>query len=160
MVNAFSQCIFQVETVDAGLIGIDYVAVIRHFFGDPVVSAEGLHPPDLIDVGKGNAVHLIGAVLLEERGGAQYALARTVDIRQNDGDKVFFADPTGLHGSLFCGRVIDDQRIRTKNSLVGGNGLCGGHCDIRCVDARAGPDAFTFEGVGYCALRAIMVEPS
>ena len=67
VINAFSQCIFQVEAVDAGLVEIDvYVAVVRHSFGDPVVSAEGLHPPDLIYIRKGYAVHFIGAVLLKE----------------------------------------------------------------------------------------------
>ena len=73
--NAFSQCIFQVEAVDAGLVGIDYVAVVGHSFGDPVVSAEGLHPPDLIYIRKGYAVHFIGAVLFKEGRSAQHALA-------------------------------------------------------------------------------------
>ena len=66
VVKTFAQRVFQVETVDAGFVGIYDVAVVGHFFGDPVVAAEGLHPPDLIYVGEGHAVHLIGAVFLEE----------------------------------------------------------------------------------------------
>ena len=152
VVNAFSQCILQVETVDAGLIGIYDVAVIRHSFGDPVVSAQGLHPPDLIDIGKGHAVHLIGAVFLDERRGAQYAFARAADVGKNDGNKVFFADPAGLHGSFLRGRVINDQGIRAQDSLVGGDGFCGGHRYVCGVDACASPDAFAVQGVGHCAV--------
>ena len=116
------------------------------------MAIQWFHPPDLIDVGKGHSVHFIGAVLLKERSGAQYAFAGTADVGQDDGHEVLFADPAGLHGNFLCGRAVNDQGICAQDSLVGGDGLCGGHSNVRGVDAGSRPDAFALEGVGYCTV--------
>ena len=106
-----------------------------------MVTAQGLHPPDLVGVGKRHAVHLIGAVLLEQRCGAKDALARTVDIGQYECDEILFSDAAGLFGSLTVSRLIDNQRICAEDSLVGSDGLSGSHGYVCGVDAGACPDA-------------------
>ena len=61
--GAFS--IVQVKAVDTQLVGHGHIGVIGHALGNPVVTADGLEPPDLVHVAKGDTVVLVGAVALE-----------------------------------------------------------------------------------------------
>ena len=107
-----------------------------------MVTTQGLHPPDLIDIGKGHAIHFISTVFLKKRGGAQNALTRTANIGQHDGDKVLFTYATGLLRNLSASGFIYDERISTKNSFVGSDCFGCGHGYVCCIDSGACPDAF------------------
>ena len=58
--------VIEVEAVDAELVGHRHIGVVGHTLGDPVVAADGLEPPDLVDVGEADTVVLVGAVALEQ----------------------------------------------------------------------------------------------
>ena len=57
--------VVEVKRVDGELVGHHDVGIVRHALGNPVVTAHRLEPPDLVDVLKGNAVHLVGAIALK-----------------------------------------------------------------------------------------------
>ena len=62
----FRKGVLQIETVDTKLIGHHYVNIIRHPLCYPVMSSDGLQPPDFLMILKGDAVHFIGTVLLQQ----------------------------------------------------------------------------------------------
>ena len=67
--------------------------------GDPVVAADGFKPPDLIHIGEGDAVHLVRAVLFEQRAETCHAFTGGLDVRQHEGEEVLFANAAGTSGS-------------------------------------------------------------
>ena len=66
--------IVKIKMIQAKLVGHDHHPVIRHPPGDPVVAADGFQPPDFVGIRKGHAVGFIGAVLFQQRAGAQHTL--------------------------------------------------------------------------------------
>lgn len=55
--------VLKVEGVDAQMIGDRCVVVLGHASSDPVVDAHSFEPPDVLDIGEGDPVHLVGDVL-------------------------------------------------------------------------------------------------
>ncbi len=138
--------VVEVEFVDAELVRHGHVRLVRHTLGDPMVAADGFEPPDLIDVGEGDAVHLVGAVLFEQRAETGHAFAGGLDIRQHEGKEVLFADTAGhfrlvaVFAFLAFGWGEFHERVGAEHALVGGEGFGGAHGHIRLIDAGFAPD--------------------
>ena len=145
-----AESVLEVEGVDAQLVRHDHIGVVRHPAGHPVVAADGLEPPDLVHVLKGDAVHLIGAVLLQQSAQTKHALPGRVDVRQDEVDDVLLADAAGHFRLTVLRGLVDHQRVRAQHPGVGGDGLGGRHAHVGGVDARSGPDALALHGVGHC----------
>ena len=150
--------IFQIKGVDAQLVGHDHIHIVRHAAGDPVVTADGLQPPDLVYILKSDAVHLVSTVLLQQAAQTQHALTGRVDIGQHQIDDILLADAAGHLGLFTLGGLILHQRVCAQHAGVGGDGLGGGHAHIGGIDAGSRPDALALYGVGHggkpqCALR-------
>ena len=84
--------VVEIEIVDAKLVGDDRAFVVRHAAGDPMVAADGFDVPDFVHVGNDDAVRFVRSVRFEQFGQTFHAFARSADIRQYEGDDVFFAD--------------------------------------------------------------------
>ena len=146
--------VVQVKAVDTQLVGHGHIGVVGHALGDPVVAADGLEPPDLIHVAKGNAVVLVGAVALEQIAQNAHAVAGGLGVRQHQGHHVFLAQAAGLRRNVailalvaLSGHVVD-ERIGTANTLVGGKRLGCRHTHVELVESGLGPDAVTGDNVG------------
>ena len=154
VLGLLAQSVVQIEFVDAQLVRHGHVCRIRHTLGDPMMAADGFHPPDLVHVGEGNAVHLIGAVFLKQRAQALHAFTGRLDIRQDDGQEILLADAAGDLGLitvlafLAFGRNKLDKGIGAKHTLVGGQCLGGAHGHVGLVHAGLSPHAFLQIGVG------------
>ena len=116
------------------------------------MAAQGLHPPDLIDIGKSHAVHFVSAIFFKQRCSAKYTFPRTANIGQHYGDKVLFANTACLLRDLTISGFIDNERISAENALVGSDGLRRSHGYICCIDAGASPDTFIGKDVGNCGI--------
>ena len=114
-----------------------------------MMSSDRFHPPDLILVGECDAVHLIGAVLLQERSQAKHALPRTGDIGQHHDHEVLLAKPAGLLLCACRGRRIFHQRICPEDSLIGGDRLRRRHTDILLIYTACSPDALSLYRIGH-----------
>ena len=132
-----AQRVVQVERVKAELVRHDHIDVIGHAAGHPVVAADGLEPPDLVHILERDAIHLVGAVLLQQTAKAPDALARGADIGQDQIDNVLLAD------------AALDERVSAQHARVGGNGLGSRHADVGRVDAAGRPQALALNSVGY-----------
>ena len=148
----FGKSIFQIELVNTKLIWHDYIDIIRHFAGHPVMTADSLKPPDLLRILKSNAVHFISAILLKQTAEAFDTLSGTVNIWQYKADDVFFTNTAFDFFLSVFGRLINNERVCTKYSWVGSDGFCGGHGNIGFIDAAGCPDAVAFKGVGYSGI--------
>ena len=154
MVGLGALGVIQVKAVDAQLVGHGHIGVVRHALGDPVVTADGLEPPDLVHVAKGDAVVLVSAVALEQVAQDTHAVAGGLGIRQYQGHHVLLAQATGLRRNVvilalvaLSGHVVDEW-IGTANTLVGGKRLGCGHTHVELVESSLGPDAVTGDNVG------------
>ena len=85
--------VIQVKAIDTQLVGHGHIGVIGHALGDPVVAANGLEPPDLVNVAKGDAVVLVGAVALEQVAQDTHAVAGGLGIRQHQGQSTSGSAP-------------------------------------------------------------------
>ena len=145
----------EVKVVDAQLVGHGHIAVVGHAPGDPVVAAHGLEPPDLVGVREGDAVHLVGAVALEQGAEALHAVAGARGIRQHERDHVLLADAAQalrlkvLLALLAVRGAILHERVRGEHALVGGEGLRGAHAHVALVEAGRLPEALAEVGVGH-----------
>ena len=137
--------VVEVEGVNAQLVGHGDVAVVRHAAGDPVVAAHGLQPPDLVHVAEGDAVHLVGAVALQQGAQAQHAVAGAGGVGQDQRDHVLLADAAGRAGR----GVIAHQRVCRQDALVGGQGLGGAHAHVAGVETGLLPQALLEVCVGH-----------
>ena len=88
------------------------------FAGHPVVAADGLQPPDFVFVVEGNAVGLIGAVLREKRAKTQHALARGVNVGQDENDDVLLADAAAVFLLAVLGLLQLDHRVGCEHARV------------------------------------------
>ena len=141
--------IFQIKGIDAQLVGHDHIHIVRHAAGDPVVTADGLQPPDLVYVLKSDAVHLVSTVLLQQAAQTQHALAGRMDVGQHQIDDIFLADAAGHLGLFALGGLILHQRVCAQYAGIGGDGLGGGHAHVSGVDTGGCPDALALHGVGH-----------
>ena len=132
-----AESVVEVEGIDAQLVRHDHIGVIRHTAGHPVVAADGLEPPDLVHILERDAVHLVGAVLLQQTAKAPDALARGADIGQDQIDNVLLAD------------AALDERVSAQHARVGGDGLGSRHADVGRVDAAGRPQALALNSVGH-----------
>ena len=154
MVGLGALGVIQVKAVDAQLVGHGHIGVVRHALGDPVVTADGLEPPDLVHVAKGDAVVLVSAVALEQVAQDTHAVAGGLGIRQHQGHHVLLAQATGLCRNVSIlafvapsGHVVH-KRVGAADALVGGERLGCGHANIELVEARLGPNAVARDNIG------------
>ena len=146
--------VVQVKAVDTQLVGHGHVGVVGHTLGDPVMAADGLEPQDLVNVAKGDAVVLVGAVALEQVAQDTRAVAGGLGIRQHQGHHVFLAQTAGLRRHIAVlalvalGGHIVYERIGAADALVGGERLGCGHANIELVESGLGPNAVTRDNVG------------
>ena len=141
--------VLQVEAVDAELIGHYHVGLVRHPSGHPVMAADGLQPPDLVRILKGDAVHLIGAVLLQQASQPLHALSRAAYVGKHQTDDVLLPDAAGRLLLSILRRLIDHQRVSSEHPGIGGDRLRGRHPNARLVDAAGGPDSLSLQGVRH-----------
>ena len=146
--------VVQVKAVDTKLVGHGHIGVIGHALGDPVVAADGLEPPDLVHVTKGDAIVLVGAVTLEQVAQNAHTVAGGLGIRQHQGHHVLLTQTAGLCRNIavlalvaLSGHVVD-KRIGAADALVGGERLGCGHANIELVGTGLGPNAVTGNDVG------------
>ena len=146
--------VVQVKAVDAQLVGHGHIGVVRHALGDPVVTADGLEPPDLVHVAKGDAVVLVSAVALEQVAQDTHAVAGGLGIRQHQGHHVLLAQATGLRRHIAVltlvalGGHVVHERIGAADALVGGKRLGCGHANIELVETGLGPDTVARDNIG------------
>ena len=119
-----------------------------------MVAADGLEPPDLVNVAKGDAVVLVGAVALEQVAQDTHAVAGGLGIRQHQGHHILLAQSAGLGRNIAVlalvalGGYIVHERIGAADALVGGECLGCGHANIELVEAGLGPNAMARDNVG------------
>ena len=146
--------VVQVKAVDTKLVGHGHIGVIGHALGDPVVATDGLEPPDLVNVTKGNAIVLISAVALEQVAQDTNAVAGRLGVRQHQGHQVLLAQTAGLRRNIAVlalvalGGQVVHKRVGAADALVGGERLGCGHADIELVETGLGPDAVARDNIG------------
>ena len=141
--------ICKIEVVETKLVGHDHHPVVGNPPGDPVVAADGLQPPHLIGVGEGHAVGLVGAVLLQQRAGAQHALPGGADVGQYQRHQVLLADAAGdLFGAAALFGLIPHIGVGADDPGIAGDGFGGGHGHVGLIDAAGGPHAVGLGHVG------------
>jgi len=146
--------VVQVKAVNAQLVRHGHIGVIGHALGDPVMPADGLEPPDLVNVTKGNAIVLVGAIALEQVAQDTHAVAGRLGVRQHQGHHVLLTQTAGLRRDVAVlalvalGGHVVDKRIGAADALVGGERLGCGHANIELVEAGLGPNAMTRDNVG------------
>ena len=146
--------VVQVKAVDTQLVRHGHISVVGHALGDPVMAADGLEPPDLVHVAKGDAVVLVGAVALEQVAQDTDAVAGGLGIRQDQGHHVLLAQATRLHRHIAVltlvalgGHVVHEW-VGAADALVGGERLGCGHAHIELVETGLGPDAVARDNIG------------
>ena len=146
--------VIQVKAVDTQLVGHGHIGVIGHTLGNPVVAADGLEPPDLVHITKGDAVVLVGAVALEQVAQDTNAVAGGLGVRQDKGHHVLLAQATGLRRNVSIlafvalGGHVVHERVGAANALIGGERLGCGHANIELVETGLGPDAVARDNIG------------
>ena len=119
-----------------------------------MVAADGLEPPDLVNVAQSNAVVLVGAVALEQLAQDAHAVAGGLGVRQHQGHHVLLAQATGLRRNIAVlalvalGGHVVHERIGAADALVGGKRLGCGHANVELVETGLGPNAMTRDNVG------------
>ena len=152
MIFLCAQGILQIEGINAKLVRHHHIRIIRHSPGDPVMTADGLQPPDLVFVRKGNSIHLISAVFFQQASQTCDTFSGTVNIRKHQRHNIFLADAAGdLLRTILC-RNIFHQRIRSQNSGIGSNGLRSRHAHACRIDTVSRPDALSRQRIGYCGI--------
>lgn len=144
-----TESILKIEPVQAKLVGHNDAFLVRYPPGNPVVAADGLHPPDFVLIVEGNAVGFVSTVLLQQLSQPQHALPGRADIGQHQSDQIFLADAAG--DILFTpapGLLILDHRVGPQHPGIGGDGFRGTHAHVGRIDARGGPDALRGVHIG------------
>ena len=154
MVDLSALGVVQVKAVDTQLVRHGHIGVIGHALGDPVVAADGLEPPDLVHVTKGDAIVLVGTVALEQVAQDTHAVAGGLGVRQHQGHHILLAQSAGLGRNIAVlalvalGGYIVHERIGAADALVGGERLGCGHANVKLVEAGLSPNAVTGDNVG------------
>ena len=154
MVDLRALGVVQVKAVDTQLVGHGHIGVVGYALGDPVVAADGLEPPDLVNVTKGDAVVLVGAVALEQVAQNAHTVAGGLGVWQHQGHHILLAQTAGLRRHIAVLALVTlggheiHERIGAADALVGGERLGCGHANIELVEAGLGPNAMTRDNVG------------
>ena len=142
VVFLLAQGVLKVKVIHAELVGHDDIAVIGNPAGDPVVAADGLHPPDFLRIGEGNAVGFVGAVRLQEAPKPEHALPGGMNVGQHHSNKVLLTQAAGDGLASGAGLVrAPKQGIGGLHPGVGGDGFRGGHGHVFSVDTPGAPDS-------------------
>ena len=130
------------------LVRHHHISVVRHSPGNPVMAADGLQPPDLVFIGKSNTVHLVGTVFLQQASQTCDTLSGTVNVRKHQRHNVLLADAAGDLFHTILRRNIFHQWIRSQNSGIGSDGLCGRHAHTCRIDTVRCPDTLSVQCIG------------
>ena len=151
--------VVEIEIVDAKLVGNNRAFVVRHAAGDPMVSTDGFDVPDFVHIRNDDAVRFVRPVCFEQFSEALHTFARGVDVRQHEGDDVFFADAAwGFRLTIgFVGWLQYDQRVGAEHALVDGDGFGGAHGHVAFVDASFRKDSTIWQHVRHDAVSAWIV---
>ena len=151
--------VVEIEIVDAKLVGNNRAFVVRHAAGDPMVSTDGFDVPDFVHIRNDDAVRFVRPVCFEQFSEALHTFARGVDVRQHEGDDVFFADAAwGFRLTIgFVGWLQYDQRVGTEHAFVDGDGFGGAHGHVAFAHARFRKDSTIWKHVRYDAVPAWIV---
>ena len=155
MVLLLAKRIFKIKFVNAQLIRHGHIRFVRHTLGDPMMAANGFQPPNLVNVGEGNAVHLIGAKFLKQRTQTFHTLTGGGDVRKHKCEEILFANTTGdfrlkaFFAFLALGRLEFHERIGAKHTLVGGERFGGTHGNVRLIHTSFAPNAFFQIGIRH-----------
>ena len=152
MLLLLRQRIFQIKGIDSELVRHHHISVVRHSPGDPVMAADGLQPPDLVFIGKSNTVHLVGTVFLQQASQTCDTLSGTVNVRKHQRHNVLLADAAGYLFHTILRRNIFHQWIRSQNSGIGSDGLCGRHAHTCRIDTVRCPDTLSVQCIGDCGI--------
>ena len=149
MLLLFAKGILQVKIVNPKLIRHNNISIIRNPPCNPVMTANGLQPPDLILILKGNSIHLIGSIAFQQGAQTKYALSGTMNIRKKDAYDIFLTDTTlSFFFSILCWDIFY-QRIRCQHPFIGGDGFCCRHGNIFFIHTCCRPDTFLVYGIRH-----------
>ena len=110
--------VIQIKAVDAELIRHNDVDVVGNALCDPVMASDCLEPPDFIDIGKCDAVHFIGSVLLEQAAEPLDALAGRVNVRKCDRHEVLLADSSDRLRLIALRSLVLHERISAEHARI------------------------------------------
>ena len=139
----------KIKPVDSKLVRHDHIDIIRHSARHPVMSADCLHPPDLVPILKCDAVHLIGTVLLQQASKTSDALPGTADVRKHKTHKVFLTDPSADLRLTVLFLLIHHQRIRAEHARIRGDRLRRRHGNMCLIHAACRPDTFPVDRIRH-----------
>ena len=145
--------VLQIKGIHAKLVGVYNDHFVRNSPRHPVMTSDGLQPPDFLLVIEGDAVGFIGTVALQQLRQTQHAFPGRADIGQHQHHKILFPDAAG--DFLFAplpGLFQLHQGIRRQNTGIGGDGLRGGHAHVSLIDSRGRPDSLLGVHAGACSV--------
>ena len=123
--------VVEVNLLDGDPVPGDRVGVVRDPLGNPVVTGDDFHVPDIVLVGEDDPVPFGGTVLLDQPAEVTNPILGTVDERQGGADDQVFIDP-----------AFRVQRVAGEDPLVGVDTLRGAHADVLLVEAALVEDPF------------------
>ena len=83
-----SHCVCHIKFVHTKLVWHDNIHIIRNFSRDPMMSSDGLKPPDLVYILKCNSVHLIGSISFKQAAKSLHALSCALYIWKCNADYI------------------------------------------------------------------------
>ena len=113
-----SHCVCNIKFVHTKLVWHDNIHIIRNFSRDPMMSSDGLKPPDLVYILKCNSVHLIGSISLKQAAKSLHALSCALYIWKCNADYILLADTSSLLRLISLRRLIAHQWIRAEHSWI------------------------------------------
>ena len=150
MLSLFAKRILQIKFIHAKLVRHHYIPVVRNLLRDPVMTANGLQPPDLILILERNTVLLIGSVGLQKASQAKHTLPCTVDVRKDQIYNIFLTDTARHFLFPVLRRLVFHQRICAKHPGIGGDGLSGSHSHVLLIHTASCPDSFSCYRIRHC----------
>ncbi len=101
------------------------------------MASDAFQPPDFVHILESDAVHFVGAVLLQQASQPQYPFPSGPDVGQYQGQKVLFSNASWHQG------------IGPQDPGIGSDGLRFRHGHVGGVDPRFPPDPFHSLGIGH-----------
>ena len=138
--------VLKIKLIQAQLIRHNYIHIIRHTARDPVMTTNGLQPPDLVLILECDSVHLIGAILLQKASQTFHPFSGAANIGKYNINQVFFSQPSRDFRCILTCRLIGHQRVSAKNARIGGDRFCSCHTYASFIHAACSPDPHSF----YC----------
>ena len=84
--------ILQIESINTQLVRHHHIHLIRHFSRNPVMSSNGLQPPDFVLILERNAVHFISSVLLQQTSQTLHTFPCAVNVGKYQIYNIFLTD--------------------------------------------------------------------